>query len=248
MALFRKHFNLPFFSCLLLAFIGGFIELYAVRCHGIYPAMQTGNLITLFINLSDGKYALALASFAVILFFLLGCFLGEGLRLFLGKRKHIYKPLAILIEALLLLPLLFIKIDIEQLQQTGVPTYQDILADGFLALFGAFQLCTFKDVNAHFFASTMMTTILKNIASYTLLAIKEKDSERLLTVLEFVLILTSFILGFLTFYLVYSHAKENRDVLLQYLILFIQGLLIFVLFPLAIVESHKEKEETIRHS
>lgn len=83
----RRIFNLDYLISLLIVFVGGFIELYSIKTRGIYAAMQTGNLLSIFSSLIDGKGTLAIKYLCVFLSFVIGLVLGEVTRLAFSKKK-----------------------------------------------------------------------------------------------------------------------------------------------------------------
>ena len=238
----RETFNLSLLFALLLTFVGGFLELYSLKVHGVFAGMQTGNLITMFTALVDGKTTRALFRLAVIGVFFLGCFLSEMIRLFLKKRKRRWEPVILVGEIVFLLPLFFLPakgrdIIAEMAEPTGI----DIVADIFLALFSSFQYASFRTVNGTSYASTMMTNLLTSIAKDLALLSSKKDEDAALRLLEHGLILVFFIAGFLVFYLSLLFLNGGSDLSLR-LILFIPIIILVFLFILSLSLSKKEEK------
>lgn len=215
----RKHLTLSYLFAVLLCLLGGFVEIYSVKTRGIYAAMQTGNIINFFMDLIDNKIALALDNLLVIAMFFVGCVIGEGLRIFVKKKgNNLYEPLILILMVICLIPTICLPVDSDSLRNGNLPTAYDLVANCFIALFGAFQLCAFQNMNGHFFVSTMMTMVLKNITTYSILAAKEREVDHIYTTLEYLFVLLSFILGAVIFYLCYQLINiDNKDFLLQML-------------------------------
>lgn len=238
----KKHLTLSHLFAVILCLSGGFIELYSVKTRGIYAAMQTGNLINLFMDIIDGKYALALTYLAVITVFILGCLFAEALRQILTRQNKIkYEPVALSIMTLCAIVSACLPVNSESLRQGNMPTAYDLIADCFIALLGAFQLSSFQDMDGHFYASTMMTNILRNITKYTVLSIRDKKLDDLWTAFDYTSLLLSFILGAVVFYLCYRFIpSDNKDLLLQLLPL---GLMLsFVILFFISLKSFKQED------
>lgn len=214
----KKHFNLFYLFSFLISFIGGFIELYSLKTRGIFCAMQTGNLLNIFMDLIDGKGLLALKSFIVLLAFIIGCALGQVLRVHLKDKERVYEPIVLTLQIILLVPVLFIPVDDEALASGKEITTYQILGDCFLALFGAFHFLTFNTVNGKSYTPTMMTNMMKTVSVYTVNAIKEKDLDKFISACCYLLLVFAFVLGAVSFYLIYNFINvDDLGLLLQYL-------------------------------
>ena len=229
--------SLELLMALLLTFVGGFLELYSLKVHGVFAGMQTGNLITLFTDLIDGNVTQAFYRLYVLLSFLVGCFLAEGIRFLLRKRKLPIETIILLFELFFLLPLFFLPIG----ETTGDVDTLDIVPDIFLALFSSFQYTTFRKVNGESYATTMMTNLLSNIAKDAFILAHEKEGKAAIPLLEHFLVLLFFVFGVLTFYLFDVHFLQS-DLSLR-LVVLLPFFLLFLVLLLSILHFQREKKK-----
>lgn len=242
MSFIKKHFTLSLLFACLLSLLGGFTELYSIKTRGIYAAMQTGNTITMFMNFIDGNIPWALDRMMVILMFFIGCLTAESLKATIKKVNKYYPQIVLSLMIICLIPSICIPVNIEAIQSNGTPTINDIVADCFMALYGAFQFCSFREMNKNVFSSTMMTTVMKNIAEFLVKSIKEKKIEYAFVSLEYFFILISFILGAMSFYLCYKFIDiQSKDTIIQLLPISMIAVLL-ILIGLSIFISKKDKE------
>ena len=231
-----SNLNIELLMALMLTLIGGFVEIYSLRVHGIFAGMQTGNLITLFTDLIDGNNIQGLYRLLVIALFLVGCFLAEFVR-FLLRRKNLPRESIILgFEILFLLPLLFLPVGNTKGEAEGI----DVVADIFLALFASFQYTTFRKVNGESYATTMMTNLMSNIAKDVFGLVHEKDVDDAIHLLEHVLVLLFFVLGVIAFYFTYVQIGEGSELAIRLMILIPLVILLFV-FLLSFFHPKEEK-------
>ena len=141
-----------------------------------------------------------------------------------------------------LIPSICIPVNIEAIQSNGTPTINDIVADCFMALYGAFQFCSFREMNKNVFSSTMMTTVMKNIAEFLVKSIKEKKIEYAFVSLEYFFILIFFILGAMSFYLCYKFIDIQSKVTIIQLLPISMIAVLLILIGLSIFISKKDKE------
>ena len=217
--------SLEVVSALILTFIGGFIELYSLEVNGIFAGMQTGNLIQLFIYLTDKEYTLALYRLILIVTFFISCLIAEIIRYFLNKKGKNISPYILGLELLLILPLFFIKVEAYQ----DVPNTLNIVSDVFLTIFSAMQYMTFRELHGHSYATTMMTNLLSNLAKNLVSFITIKDKKKGKDCLEFFLILVSFILGSVVMYLIFINISSSEYLQLVLLIPFVLILITLLL-------------------
>ena len=175
----------------------------------------------------DNNNQAALNNFIVLIVFFVGCFIAEFINHHVKEKPGTFQKVALILQALFLIPTICIQINASPNDSI------DLVADCFLALFGAMQLCAFQNENGNFYVSTMMTIVLKMVTTHLSLTIKEKEKDHLLTCLEYLAILASFILGIVTFYLIYRFAYSTT--LIQYLPIAILGLILIVLLPMSFV-------------
>lgn len=234
-----NHFTLSYLYAIILAFIGGFIELYSLKSRGVFACMQTGNLVSTFVNFNEGKTMLAIENILTLFTFFIGCLLNELLRYYLEKKKKNFELYVLISMSVFLIVIICLKVDIESL--SSAPSIYDIVANIFVALFGAFQFSTFKQANSKSYSTTMMTTMLKNTASYLIIGITRKDKESLHSSFCYFLILVSFLFGSLLFYCSYQFINVNDTNLLIQLLPIIPLILINILIVVTFLNPTKKE-------
>lgn len=244
MNLQKKHSStIPYLFTACIVFLGGYTELYSIRANGIFCAMQTGNLLNLFVHLIDENYGQALLSVIVFAVFAFGCFLAEVYRIHFPKRfKRYLKASVLLLQIFLLLPTLFISTNSGFLQD-GIINYRNILSDSFLALYGAFHFITFREEDGHSYTPTMMTNMTKNIMVNLAACTKgEKRKEHAISALHYFLLVLCFVLGGITFYFLFRTLKQSGQLeYLCYLPAFVMvGNLLLIPFSVYVEKTEEE--------
>ncbi len=235
---------IPYLFTACIIFLGGYTELYSIKVNGIFCAMQTGNLLNLFMHLIDEDFNQALLSLIVLLVFLSGCFLAEVYRIhFPGKYRNYYKASVLLFQIVFLIPTLFIPTRLSGFVNEGVINFSNVLQDSFLALYGAFHFISFREEEGHSFTPTMMTNMMKNITVHLAACTKEDKKEHAVMALRYFSLVLSFILGAVTFYFLFRTLKAND--MMQY-VSYLPGLVIIgnlLLVPFSIYSDRKEQKE-----
>lgn len=232
------NLNLELLMALFLTFIGGFIEIYSLRVHSIFAGMQTGNLITLFTDLIDGKPMLALYRITAILIFLFGCFLAEFVRFLLRKRNLPTESVILGFEIVFLVPLFFLPVGDTGIEGEAI----DFVSDAFLGLFASFQYTTFRKVNGEAYATTMMTNLMSNIAKDAFALAHEKTEDNAIHLMEHVLVLAFFVLGVVSFYFTYTSIEAKSDLIIR-MMLFIPFVILVFVFILSFVHFRRESRK-----
>lgn len=219
----KEYFNIHLLKGIILALIGGFIEMYSLMIRGAFSGMQTGNLIYTFSNLFENNYIGALAHFLFVITFIIGIVITEIIYQISDMTKIKYEYFIYLIGLILLISVIFIPVDSEKYGTLN------IVAGCLLSFFGALQSHAFTNINKHALSTTMMTAMMKLATSSLVKYIKDKNKENLLVCLEILSIILFFIFGFVVFYILYKCVDINY---LNYS-LFIPISLVLALFCIA---------------
>ncbi len=199
-----RRFALAF--ALAMAFCGGLTELYSARIRGTYAAMMTGNTISMFIAFADGQYRAGWFGLAVIATFFLTCLVAE-IVLLVAKRKGLEPhPWLLLVQALCFLPALLVPINqtVKGYLYIREATGLDLLANCFLAVYGAIQLVAFIDLQGTSYPTTMMTKNTKTAIAEFVTGLADKSKSRLVRSFELSAIIVFFFMGVVSFYLALS--------------------------------------------
>lgn len=216
----ERLFDLELLIATFLSFVGGMMEIYSLQINGMFAGMQTGNLIAMLVSFIDGSFLIGISRLAVIFIFILGTFLNKLLFILLKYNYKKYHLVTLICEIVFLSTLFIIPFnDNEHLK---------LISNIFIALFAAFQFAGFYNIHNKPFSSTMMTNMMKNIGfSFAYLADKTAKNKGK-TIVQYILILTSFILGIIAFYLPYSFIHSNNDNLFIKLIIGVPVLILFM--------------------
>ena len=220
--MFNKQERLAALFGMGLCFIAGYLDIYAFSVRGVFAAMQTGNLITLFTSLIDKNYELALIRGSVILVFFIGLFFAEWIKRFFQKRNIRIEIGFLTVGILLLIPASCIPIGTNSF-------WIDFAANQFLAIFAAIQLAGFTSLNGEGFVSTMMTGVMKNISFHLANYISQKERRELSYFFHYLGMLLSFILGIVVSYLLLFFLPDHH-IILQVMPLFMIPVLILEIF------------------
>ena len=213
---------------LILAFIGGFFDIYALMYRGgKFCFLQTGNLIYLARDLIVSDYNNVLLCLLIFLFFTVGLVLAYLISYFLIiKNKERYVKLILLISIfILIIPNYFF----------GETTNLDLsyLAVFMLSIIGGILLESFRTSYVSY-TSTMMTNNYKLFVHslLTRVLLKEKGEGRKSAMYLFIII--SFLLGVLSYTLFYKYNIIRQQ------IIFVPHLFILVLIVLEYLDIKKD--------
>lgn len=129
---------------LFLALSGGVMDAYSYLVRGhVFANAQTGNMLLLGVNLSQGNWSQCVRYLSPVLFFSAGIAVAHGVKLlFKPKRLH-WRQLVLLMEVLLLLIVGF------------VPEGLNLVANGLTSLACGMQVQAFRKLHGNAFATTM---------------------------------------------------------------------------------------------
>lgn len=249
MQILKKHFTLPYLFTAFVVFIGGFIELYSIKTRGIFCAMQTGNLLNIFVSISSGQGHIALLSVIVLVAFLLGCFLSQLLKRTFADHhlEKNYYAVVLIIESVLLIPTFFIPIEKSGVTNGETLNIYDVLVDCFLALYGSLHFITFHEENHYSYTPTMMTNMMKNAIIHLADGIHDKSKDEMVSSLSYFLLVLCFVLGAMTFFLLFHYLPiEIKNTFLQYILALIIFLnLLLIPFTFVVYKSEHKKTDLI---
>ena len=127
----------------ILAISGGFMDAYSyIYRDQVFANAQTGNILLLGVNLSEGNFHAALRYFIPIVSFVIGIALAELVRYKEGKRLH-WRQVSVLLEAIILFFVAFI------------PTEYNIIANSLISFACGIQVESFRKIRGNAIATTM---------------------------------------------------------------------------------------------
>lgn len=170
---------------IVLALSGGFMDAYSYVCRGeVFANAQTGNILLLGVNLSEGNYYTALQYLYPILSFTIGIIIADFLRrkLSLGRNIH-WMQLSILAEALILFSVAF------------VPGTANSLANCLVSFACGIQVESFCKINGNGIATTMCIGNLRTATEYLCEYSQTKDISSVKNGALFFAIIIVFVIG-----------------------------------------------------
>ncbi|MBV7275151.1 DUF1275 domain-containing protein [Clostridium sp. PL3] len=172
---------------MLLAFVGGFMDLYSYIVRGnVFATGQTGNFVLVAVHLVQRNYIETLHAIIPIVSFLLGIFIAWHLFYSHFKEERISWERGIL------------AIEIFILFITGfVPcSYPNIIANTFVSFAASFQYCAFRKFSTNEdYASIFCTGNMRSCAENLYNGFLKKDKQCLKKALRYSYILISFFAG-----------------------------------------------------
>ena len=221
----KRSFNLENVIAIILAFVGGMLDVYCLFNFGLYGMMQTGNVIKLVMHLIDGNINMFLVTLLIVFSFVIGLFLAYLIK-FLQKQPSttIFFILAIIV--------LFCIILVPNDQETGKITSFEYIAALLFGLEGAFIIHAFSNFGNNATSSAMMTANLNRLVNTVFISAKEKDKSYRSVILTYALILISFMLGIAGGYTYLKFIPVIND---GFMSLYEYNLILFVPFVLLIV-------------
>lgn len=205
----KDRFNVNLLKALILVFIGGYLELFSFIYFNAFSGMQTGNLIYIFTNLIDSNYMKSLFYLFILLAFIVGIIFSELLHLFLKKKEFLYR-IIIYSTMIVFLSLSLIFKTLDQIN----PDYLFYGGPILFSLTGALLSHSFTKLNSHQLSTTMMTAMIKQITAKIVDGIKEKNITFLLDALDIFLIIISFVIGVVIFYVLHPYIDFYYHILI----------------------------------
>lgn len=207
-----KNLTFSLLLALILSFCGGMLEAYSLTNRGFFALMQTGNLISVFINLVKGDWNSLLVSFVVVITFIIGLILSNFIEYIYEKKKKDYHPLELVISILLLILVIFIPVEYtreEAILEAKDLSWPNVVSNILLALIGSMFLESFRKMNSKNFTSTMMTANLQRMVSSFFIGEEKHDKNEIISGFDYVFIILSFGLGVMASYGYFHLLKEN---------------------------------------
>lgn len=207
-----KNFTFSLLLALILSFCGGMLEAYSLTNRGFFALMQTGNLISVFINLVKGDWNSLLVSFVVVITFIIGLILSNFIEYIYEKKNKDYRPLELVISLLLLILVIFIPVEYtreEAILEAKDLSWPNVVSNILLALIGSMFLESFRKMNSKNFTSTMMTANLQRMVSSFFIGEEKHDKNEIISGFDYLFIILSFGLGVMASYGYFHLLKDN---------------------------------------
>lgn len=169
----------------LLALVGGFLDAYTYICRdGVFANAQTGNIVLLGINLSNGNFVRAAYYLIPILSFVVGVLLVEMLKSKFNEHPQVHWHQLILI------------IEMAVVTAVGfIPQDFNAAANVLVSLTCSMQVEAFRRVNGNPYATTMCTGNLRSGTDNLFQYFSTRSKQKLSNALQYYGIIFIFILG-----------------------------------------------------
>lgn len=180
-----KQMSDSFLIGILLALVGGFLDAYTYisRDH-VFANAQTGNMVLLGINFTQGNFIEALYYLVPILSFFTGIILAEVIKnRFKEHDVFHWRQIVILIEFFIITFVGFI------------PRHGDMAANALVSFVCSLQVESFRKFKGNPYATTMCTGNLRSATEHLYLYHKTGDSKSLYNSLQYFGIIGFFITG-----------------------------------------------------
>ena len=212
---------------LILAFIGGFLDIYSLMYRGgKFILLQTGNIIYIGRDLINGNYNEVLICLFIFLAFTIGLVIANIISFILKKKEKEY------LLHIVLLSLIFILLIPNYFFSKTMEFDLSYLAVFMLGLIGGILLESFR-FSYLAYTATMMTNNYKLFMHALINGILLKDKKERHKSYIYLLIIVSFICGVLLYTLFYKY-----DIITQQII-FIPQILTFILIVMEVIKIKK---------
>lgn len=202
---------------IVLALAGGFMDAYSYMCRGhVFANAQTGNILLLGVNLSQGNWPAAVRYLVPVLAFVAGLALADLFRLIRrGTEKLHWRQITVALEALVLIAVSF------------MPQSLNLLANSLTSLACGIQVESFRKIHGSGIATTMcignLRSATQNLSDF--LHTRKKEALRKSGLYYFIIL--CFIVGAILGNLAVG-ALAERAILIAPAILLIAFILMFV--------------------
>lgn len=215
------------YATLILAFIGGFFDTYALFYRGgKYFFLQTGNLINIGIDLINKNYEGLILGLSIFFTFIVGLVIGFLIDYFFSKKK---------INKLILLTLILIFMIPSYFYKETIGIDYSLIAIVFMAIVGGILLESFRNYSISF-TSTMMTNNMKLMTDSLLKGGIEHSKVELKKGFFYLGIILSFFVGVIVVVILYEYSE------MMIMVPLIGQLLILSLIVLEIINLKKGEE------
>lgn len=206
---------------ILLAFAGGFLDVYTYSTRGgVFANAQTGNIVFLGISLANGDHKKALFYCWPIVAFFVGTLVTEWIRLALKGRPWLHwRQIAVTLEFIVLWTIAFI------------PSGKcDDAVNVAVAFVCSLQVESFRRFHGSAYTTTMCTGNLRSAAEQLFLAGAHRDLAAFWRSLQYIGIILCFIFG-AVFGMKVTAAFDEKSVLVVCLLLLVVFVLMFIPLP-----------------
>lgn len=169
---------------IILALAGGFMDSYSYMCRGkVFANAQTGNMLLLGVNLSEGNFKAALHYFIPIISFAIGIALSDFIKSNTNSSLLHWRQISIAIEIITLFSVAFI------------PQKANLFANSITSLACGIQVESFRKIHGNGVATTMCIGNLRSGTEYLNLYIRTKNKTALKKGLLYYGIIVFFVIG-----------------------------------------------------
>lgn len=180
----KKQNEFSWIYIFVLTLSGGLMDAYSYLCRGnVFSNAQTGNLLLLGVNISLGNFHQVINYLLPIICFVLGISLAVVLKHFLQKLKICYEGYVLLVEALIMVGVMFIN---QQL---------NLIATSLLSFACGLQVETFRKFHQDNIATTMCIGNLRAGTEAVTEFILNKDKNSFKRAIRYFLIVLVFVIG-----------------------------------------------------
>lgn len=215
----QMYMSQSYFVGLLLAFAGGYLDVYTYVCRGgVFANAQTGNMVLLAINLAEKNLEMVLKYTLPILAFMAGVLIVEEIRYrFRFNTKIHWRQIIIALELLVLGCIAFVP--------SGV--YDDLvnIAVAFVCSMQVESFRTFEGSSNY--TTTMCTGNLRTATEHLFYARVNKDHVKQKKSLKYYGIIAVFIVG-ATFSMLITQKYGEKSILLACFLLLLVFVLMFI--------------------
>lgn len=171
---------------ILLAVVGGFLDAYTYIGHGgVFANAQTGNIVLLAINATNGNYTKAFYSFLPIMAFIIGVIVSEAIKTkLLSNSIENWHIVVIVIEIITLLIIGFLP--------EGTSHKLITVTISFVS---SVQITSFKKLVDSPYSTTICTGNLRSASEAAYTAYVDKDRQEAKKSIRYFVIILSFVLG-----------------------------------------------------
>lgn len=185
-AIFKSTIHESLLIGILLALVGGFLDIYTYLLKGhVFANAQTGNIVLMGLKLANQDYLGAIYYLIPVSAFFLGIIISEYIKHKLNKVKYVeWQHLIIVIEIIILAIIAFIPKEVP-----------DLLCNVTIGLVCSLQVNAFKTTNGLPYASTMCTGNLRSAGQKLSAYLFKRDQTALKHCWHYLIIILSFIIG-----------------------------------------------------
>lgn len=171
---------------LLLAFVGGYLDVYTYLTRGhVFANAQTGNIVLMGIHMAHAEFRVAASYLLPIISFVIGIGTVEFIRTRYRREGHVHwRQIIVLIETVIITAVAFVP---------GGDA--DIIVNSLISFVTSMQMYSFRKMEGNPYVTTVCTGNLRSAGAHFFQYMRSREKKSLIRSLKYMAVIGAFIAG-----------------------------------------------------